>query len=157
MLAGGWTALLIFYRLLDKPGLQGNERVTATVGVEWGIFIALLLALGVALGGRAHARARTAGSAAAPQARRAAAPPVAPLPDLHAALRTGGPGGDRRDAGPGACARSHVAPDGCACARAANNAPARQLPAGASREVPGGRAAVLRGPAHPLGVAALAF
>ena len=43
MIAGGWTALLIFYRLLDKPGLQGNERVTATVGVEWGIFIALLL------------------------------------------------------------------------------------------------------------------
>jgi hypothetical protein len=47
MLAGGWTALLIFYRLLDKPGLQGNERVTSTVGVEWGIFIALLLALAV--------------------------------------------------------------------------------------------------------------
>jgi hypothetical protein len=51
ILAGGWTALLIFYRLLDKPGLQGNERVTSTVGVEWGIFIALLLALGVALAG----------------------------------------------------------------------------------------------------------
>jgi hypothetical protein len=49
--AGGWTALLIFYRLLDKPGLQGNERVTATVGVEWGIFIALLLALGLAYAG----------------------------------------------------------------------------------------------------------
>jgi hypothetical protein len=51
MIAGGWTALLIFYRLLDKPGLQGNERVTATVGVEWGIFIALLLALGLAYAG----------------------------------------------------------------------------------------------------------
>jgi hypothetical protein len=51
ILAGGWTALLIFYRLLDKPGLQGNERVTSTVGVEWGIFIALLLALGVAFAG----------------------------------------------------------------------------------------------------------
>jgi hypothetical protein len=50
-IAGGWTALLIFYRLLDKPGLQGNERVTATVGVEWGIFIALLLALGLAYAG----------------------------------------------------------------------------------------------------------
>jgi hypothetical protein len=52
MLAGGWSALLIFYRLLDKPGLQGNDRVTATVGVEWGIFIALLLALAVLYAGR---------------------------------------------------------------------------------------------------------
>ncbi|MGH2865889.1 MAG: hypothetical protein ACRDJX_11670 [Solirubrobacteraceae bacterium] len=51
MIAGGWTALLIFYRLLDKPELQGNERVTSTVGVEWGIFIALLLALGLVLAG----------------------------------------------------------------------------------------------------------
>jgi hypothetical protein len=51
MLAGGWTALLIFYRLLDKPELQGTERITATVGVEWGIFIALLLALGVVFAG----------------------------------------------------------------------------------------------------------
>jgi hypothetical protein len=52
MLAGGWSAILIFYRLLDKPGLQGNERVTSTVGVEWGIFIALLLALGLLYTGR---------------------------------------------------------------------------------------------------------
>jgi hypothetical protein len=51
MIAGGWTALLIFYRLLDKPGLRGNERVTATLGVEWGIFIALLLALGLVYAG----------------------------------------------------------------------------------------------------------
>ena len=59
MIAGGWTALLIFYRLLDKPGLHGNERVTATVGVEWGIFIALLLALGLAYaGGRMRALER---------------------------------------------------------------------------------------------------
>jgi hypothetical protein len=52
MVAGGWTALLIFYRLLDKPGLQGNQRITATVGVQWGIFIALLLALGLLYAGR---------------------------------------------------------------------------------------------------------
>ncbi len=51
MIAGGWTALLIFYRLLDKPGLHGNQAITATVGVEWGIFIALLLALGVVYAG----------------------------------------------------------------------------------------------------------
>jgi hypothetical protein len=52
MLAGGWAALLIFYRLLDKPGLQGNQRVSATVGVEWGIFVALLVALGLVYAGR---------------------------------------------------------------------------------------------------------
>jgi hypothetical protein len=59
MIAGGWTSLLIFYRLLDKPGVQGNERVTATVGVEWGIFVALLLAIGlVYAGGRMRALER---------------------------------------------------------------------------------------------------
>jgi hypothetical protein len=52
MIAGGWTALLIFYRLLDKPGLQGTQRITSTVGVQWGIFIALLLALALVYAGR---------------------------------------------------------------------------------------------------------
>src|SRR5438874_7091130 len=47
MVAGAWAAVLIFYRLLDKPGLMGNERLTADVGVKWGIFIALLVALGL--------------------------------------------------------------------------------------------------------------
>ncbi|HTA35235.1 MAG TPA: hypothetical protein VK761_00865, partial [Solirubrobacteraceae bacterium] len=51
-IAGAWAAILIFYRLLDKPGLSGNARVTSTVGVQWGIFIALLLALGLAYTGR---------------------------------------------------------------------------------------------------------
>ena len=51
MLAGGWAALLIFYRLIDKPGLKGNQRITATVGVEWGIFVALLIAIGLAYAG----------------------------------------------------------------------------------------------------------
>jgi len=52
MIAGGWVAILIFYRLFDKPGLQGNERIVSTVGVQWGIFVALLLALGLAYAGR---------------------------------------------------------------------------------------------------------
>jgi len=51
MIAGGWCALLIFYRLLDKPSLQSSERITATVGVEWGIFLALLFALGLTYAG----------------------------------------------------------------------------------------------------------
>ncbi len=73
--AGGWTALLIFYRLLDKPGLEGNERVTAAVGVEWGIFIALLLALGlVYAGGRIRAAER-------PEAPARRTRPRSPTPD----------------------------------------------------------------------------
>jgi hypothetical protein len=79
MIGGGWAALLIFYRLLDKPGLEGNERITATVGVEWGIFIALLLALGlVYAGGRLRALERPAAPARRGRARgrsRAAAEP----------------------------------------------------------------------------------
>jgi hypothetical protein len=75
MVAGGWTALLIFYRLLDKPGLQGNQRITATVGVQWGIFIALLVALGLLYTGT---RMRAAGLTVA--SRPGGAPPP-PRPD----------------------------------------------------------------------------
>jgi hypothetical protein len=51
-IAGAWAAILIFYRMLDKPSLHGNQTLTTTVGIEWGIFIALLLALGLAYTGR---------------------------------------------------------------------------------------------------------
>jgi hypothetical protein len=51
-IAGAWAAILIFYRLLDKPGLSGNAKISSTVGVQWGIFIALLVALGLAYTGR---------------------------------------------------------------------------------------------------------
>jgi hypothetical protein len=66
MLAGAWAAILIFYRLFDKPGLQGNQRIVSTVGVQWGIFAALLLALGLAYVGR---RVRTGERGAAPLSR----------------------------------------------------------------------------------------
>jgi hypothetical protein len=52
MLAGAWTAILIFYRMLDQPGLQGNEKLVSSVGVKWGIFIALLVALGLTYVGK---------------------------------------------------------------------------------------------------------
>lgn len=38
MLAGGWTVLLIIWRMFDKPNLVGDE------GIQWGIFVALLAA-----------------------------------------------------------------------------------------------------------------
>src|SRR5207248_8007972 len=34
LVAGGWAALLIVWRLFDKPGVGGN----ATIGLRWGIF-----------------------------------------------------------------------------------------------------------------------
>ncbi|HYB24196.1 MAG TPA: hypothetical protein VED41_10385 [Solirubrobacteraceae bacterium] len=87
-IAGGWCALLIFYRLLDKPGLQGNDRITATVGVEWGIFIALLAALALAYAG---ARIRALERPEPPLRRARASRPRNP----HAAGAAGaGPGGE---------------------------------------------------------------
>jgi hypothetical protein len=94
MIAGGWTALLIFYRLLDKPGLQGTDRLTATVGVEWGIFIALLLALAVAYAG---ARMRALERPGPPLRRSRGAGPRPPLgPRSPAELRSPAVPSDRR-------------------------------------------------------------
>lgn len=45
VVAGAWAALLIFYRMIDKPTLHGNDVISATEGITWGIFIALLAAL----------------------------------------------------------------------------------------------------------------
>jgi hypothetical protein len=52
MLAGAWAAVLIFYRMLDKPSLHGNDVISATEGITWGIFVALLVALALAYAGR---------------------------------------------------------------------------------------------------------
>ncbi|MDA0182584.1 hypothetical protein OJ997_19900 [Solirubrobacter phytolaccae] len=43
VIAGGWAMLLLVYRLFDKPGIQG-EGVGATIGIQWGIFGAMLAA-----------------------------------------------------------------------------------------------------------------
>ena len=52
MVAGGWAALLIFYRMLDKPGTSHTaSRLTDTIGLRWGIFIALAAAIALAVAG----------------------------------------------------------------------------------------------------------
>ncbi|MHB8235250.1 MAG: hypothetical protein ACYDHT_11420 [Solirubrobacteraceae bacterium] len=89
-IAGAWAALLIFYRLLDKPTLQGTQRITATVGVEWGIFIALLLALAMLYVGR---RIRTSERGQAPLSR-----PRDPAPAQRAAQRERTQESDAQDA-----------------------------------------------------------
>lgn len=63
--AGLWSALLLVWRLFDKPDVSGTRAVGATVGVEWGIFVAL-----AAAGLLAYAGARV----------RAAHRPEPPLP-----------------------------------------------------------------------------
>ena len=40
-LAGGWVLVLLIWRLFDKPGISGP---TTTVGIDWGIFAALVAA-----------------------------------------------------------------------------------------------------------------
>ncbi|HST56688.1 MAG TPA: hypothetical protein VLJ42_12450 [Solirubrobacteraceae bacterium] len=42
-LAGVWTALLLVWRLFDKPGITRNG-IAANVGIQWGIFFALAAA-----------------------------------------------------------------------------------------------------------------
>jgi hypothetical protein len=51
MIAGAWTAVLIFYRMIDKPGVHGAQRETATLGIEWGIFLSLICALALTAAG----------------------------------------------------------------------------------------------------------
>jgi hypothetical protein len=40
MLAGCWAALLLIWRLFDRPGIT-TRGVAANVGIQWGIFFAL--------------------------------------------------------------------------------------------------------------------
>jgi hypothetical protein len=47
LIAGGWAIALLVLRLFDKPGIKG----AATVGVQWGIFFALLAAGALAYAG----------------------------------------------------------------------------------------------------------
>jgi hypothetical protein len=55
-MAGGWALLLLVWRLFDKPSIQG---VGVTVGIQWGIFGALLAAGAlVAAGARVRAAHR---------------------------------------------------------------------------------------------------
>jgi hypothetical protein len=41
--AGAWTALLLVFRLFDKPGIS-THGIAGNVGVQWGIFFALVAA-----------------------------------------------------------------------------------------------------------------
>ncbi|HZU40607.1 MAG TPA: hypothetical protein VE992_06130, partial [Solirubrobacteraceae bacterium] len=42
--AGGWTCVLVVWRILDKQGAHVSGPGAAASGVEWGIFVALAVA-----------------------------------------------------------------------------------------------------------------
>jgi len=67
-LAGGWAALLIFYRVFDRPNGNGYP-----VGIQWGFFLAF-----VAAGGLAYAGLRIRAGERPPAPLRRRPPPVAP-------------------------------------------------------------------------------
>ena len=59
VLAGGWTALLIIYRMFDKNSVKAGN-LAITVGNEWGIFFALFAAIWLTWTGLAMRRAHRA-------------------------------------------------------------------------------------------------
>lgn len=72
--AGLWAAVLLFYRVFDRPNVEG---ASGTVGVQWGFFIAFVAAGALALAG---SRVRAAHR---------------PEPTLGAPERGSGDGGER--------------------------------------------------------------
>jgi hypothetical protein len=46
--AGGWAALLLLWRVFDRPDVEGRG---VTVGIQWGFFFAFLAAAALALAG----------------------------------------------------------------------------------------------------------
>jgi hypothetical protein len=74
--AGAWAAILIIWRFFDKPGVGGG----VTIGLQWGIFVALVAAGILAWTG---ARLRAAHRPEPPlRARRPEPPPGEPV-DVH--------------------------------------------------------------------------
>jgi hypothetical protein len=55
--AGFWTCVLIIWRIFDKQGTSNHNQFVTTSGIEWGIFVALLVAAVMAYAGN---RIRTA-------------------------------------------------------------------------------------------------
>jgi len=44
LLAGAWISFLVIWRMFDKSGLSGAGQVALSTGIEWGIFVSLLMA-----------------------------------------------------------------------------------------------------------------
>jgi hypothetical protein len=44
MAAGGWTCVLVIWRIFDKQGATSHGQLATSSGIEWGIFAALAVA-----------------------------------------------------------------------------------------------------------------
>ena len=51
MAGGAWVVLLVVIRFFDKPGVDAPGRAAATVGIQWGMFVALAAAGAIAYAG----------------------------------------------------------------------------------------------------------
>jgi hypothetical protein len=72
--AGTWTVLLLIFRLFDKPGIS-SHGVAGNVGVQWGIFFALVAAgMVIYAGSRMRAARRPGPPLQRPRPPRASAP-----------------------------------------------------------------------------------
>ncbi len=49
--AGVWALLLLIYRMFDKPSISAGQGAVVTVGLDWGIFVALTGAAWLAYAG----------------------------------------------------------------------------------------------------------
>ncbi|MDQ6805571.1 MAG: hypothetical protein M3065_11525, partial [Actinomycetota bacterium] len=85
-IGGGWTCLLVIWRIFDKQGVSSRGEFATTSGIEWGIFITLAFA-----GILAYAGSRI----------RAAHVPEPPLPgEPRTARVSDGPGGPEAEPWP---------------------------------------------------------
>ena len=81
LVAGAWAALLLFWRVFDRPDVGGEA---STVGIQWGFFVAFLAAGGLAAAGwrlRQHEHARRREARTASRAPREARPAPRPPED----------------------------------------------------------------------------
>ncbi len=80
MVAGGWAALLIFYRVFSRPAGDGYP-----VGIEWGFFLAFVAAGALFYAGwRMRAGGRPEPPASRPRRRRGPEPPRSEPPQEEA-------------------------------------------------------------------------
>ena len=107
--AGLWTALLLIFRLFDKPGIS-SHGVAANVGVQWGIFFALAAAgLLAYAGSRMRAERRPEAPLMRPVDESAARAPALPARPFAAAdARRGSPTGRHGQSGRAAVLRGRA-------------------------------------------------
>jgi len=90
LVAGAWAALLLFWRVFDRPDVGGEA---STVGIQWGFFVAFVAAGALASAGwrmRQHERE----AAQAPPTRRRPRPAPPPAPEEEPTVRAAPPAED---------------------------------------------------------------